>query len=176
MKETKIRAAPKLQFSEEELDVEGLKKPVLQVEKAAAKRDRMKAKLRKEHGPKKKTADAPKPDTPKAVDAAKAVSTATDKPILHRLRFEDDAVTSVPKKPAQGIVKRTVSAEIHKQIAQDEDENTGLQAIHMTEQGGESALHTVQRVRQSKLQHDHSKLVKAEKKLDHANVRYLQKE
>lgn len=54
MKETKIRAAPRLQFSEEELEVEGLKKPVLQVEKAAEKRDRMKARLRKEHGPKKK--------------------------------------------------------------------------------------------------------------------------
>ena len=48
MKETKIRAAPRLQFSEEELEVEGLKKPVLQVEKAAEKRDRMKARLRKE--------------------------------------------------------------------------------------------------------------------------------
>ena len=38
MKETKIRAAPKLQFSEEELETEGLKKPILQVEKAAEKR------------------------------------------------------------------------------------------------------------------------------------------
>ena len=41
MKETKIRAAPRLQFSEEELEIEGLKKPVLQVEKAAEKVEKL---------------------------------------------------------------------------------------------------------------------------------------
>ena len=66
----------------------------------------------------------------------------------------------VTKNPAQSIVKRTVSAEVHKQIAQDEDENTGLQAIHTAEQGGENVLHTVQNMRQSKLQHDHTYLQK----------------
>lgn len=177
MKETKIRAAPKLQFSEEELETEGLKKPILQVEKAAEKRDRMKARLRKEHGPKKKAPDAAKTDTAKAAEPGQTpVSVNGEKPILHRLRFEEDTTLSAPKKPVQGIVKRTVSAEVHKQIAQNEDENTGLQAIHTTEQGGENVLHTVQNMRQSKLQHDHAKLAKAERKLDHANIRYLQKE
>lgn len=176
MKETKIRAAPRLQFSEEELDVEGLKKPILQVEKAAEKRDRMKAKLRKEHEPKKKAADAPKANAPKAADAAKAVSAAAEKPIQHRLRFEDDTLTPAPKKSAQGVIRQTVRSEVHRQIAQDEDENTGLQAVHSTELAGEKLLDTGQQVRHSKLQHDHNRLVKAEKKLDHANVRYLQKE
>ena len=177
MKETKIRAAPRLQFSEEELETEGLKKPILQVEKAAEKRDRMKARLRKEHGPKKKAPDAAKTEIAKAAEPGKTpVSLNGEKPILHRLRFEEDAAMPVPTKPAQGIVKRTVSAEVHKQIAQDEDENTGLQAIHTAEQGGENVLHTVQNMRQSKLKHDHAKLAKAERKLDHANIRYLQKE
>lgn len=177
MKETKIRAAPRLQFSEEELKTEGLKKPILQVEKVAEKRDRMKARLRKEHGPKKKAPDAAKTETAKAAEPGKTPVSATgEKPILHRLRFEEDAKLSAPKKPTQGIVKRTVSAEVHKQIAQDKDENTGLQAIHTAEQSGENVLHTVQNMRQSKLQHDHTKLAKAERKLDHANVRYLQKE
>ena len=177
MKETKIRAAPRLQFSEEELETEGLKKPILQVEKAAEKRDRMKARLRKEHGPKKKAPDAAKTEIAKAAEPGKTpVSLNGEKPILHRLRFEEDAAMPVPTKSAQGIVKRTVSAEVHKQIAQDEDENTGLQAIHTAEQGGENVLHTVQNMRQSKLQHDHAKLAKAERKLDHANIRYLQKE
>lgn len=182
MKETKIRAAPRLQFSEEELEVEGLKKPVLQVEKSAEKKDRMKARLRKEHGPKKREADAPrtdaaKADISKATSAAKQTSpVAAEKPILHRLHFEEDTAMPVPHKPSKGVVKRTVSAEVHKQIAQDEDENTGLQALHTTEQTGESAIQAVQQMRQSKLQHDHSRMVKAEKKLDHANIRYLQKE
>ena len=177
MKETKIRAAPRLQFSEEELETEGLKKSILQVEKAAEKRDRMKARLRKEHGPKKKAPDAAKTDIAKAAEPGQTpVSVNGKKPILHRLRFEEDTTLSAPKKPVQGIVKRTVSAEVHKQIAQNEDENTGLQAIHSAEQGGENVLHTVQNMRQSKLQHDHAKLAKAERKLDHANIRYLQKE
>ena len=77
MKETKIRAAPRLQFSEEELETEGLKKPILQVEKAAEKRDRMKARLRKEHGPKKKAPDAAKTDTAKAAEPGKTPVSAT---------------------------------------------------------------------------------------------------
>ena len=121
MKETKIRAAPRLQFSEEELETEGLKKPILQEEKAAEKRDRMKVRLRKEHGPNKKAPDATKTDTAKAAEPGKTpVSANGEKLILHRLRFEEDAAMPVPKKPAQSIVKRTVSAEVHKQIAQDE--------------------------------------------------------
>ena len=137
----------------------------------------MKARLRKEHGPKKKAPDAAKTEAVKAAEPGKTpVSVNGEKPILHRLRFEEDAAMPVPTKSAQGIVKRTVSAEVHKQIAQDEDENTGLQAIHTAEQGGENVLHTVQNMRQSKLQHDHAKLAKAERKLDHANIRYLQKE
>ncbi len=169
MKESQIRAAPKLKFSEEELDVEGLKKPAQQVEKAAAKRDRMKAKLRKEHGPKKAPAAEAKADAPKAAITA-------EKPIQHRLLFEEATVTTAPKKPMQGTVKQTVRAELHRQIAQDEDENTGLQAVHSTELTGEKVFQTGQQVRQSKLQHDHKRLEKAEKKLDHANIRYLQKE
>ena len=78
MKETKIRAAPRLQFSEEELETEGLKKPILQVEKAAEKRDRMKARLRKEHGPKKKAPDAPKADTAKATSLPQLIEFALE--------------------------------------------------------------------------------------------------
>lgn len=66
--------------------------------------------------------------------------------------------------------------ELHRQIAQDEDENIGLQAIHDTELTGEKAFHTAQQLRQSKLRHDHKRLEKAEKKLNRANIRCLQGE
>ncbi len=176
MKESKIRAAPRLQFSEEELEIEGLKKPALQVDKAAEKRDRMKAKLRKEHGPKKTPAADSKATAPKAADAEKAAAAPVEKPIQKRLLFEEDTPLPIPKKPTQGVVKTTVRAEIHRKVAQDEEENTGLQAVHLAEQTSETMLQTEQEIRHAKLQHDHKRLEKAEKKLDQANIRYLQKE
>ena len=169
MKEEKQPSAPRLQFRDEDQQFPELKKPMQAAESAADKRDRMKARLRHEHGPKKQTA-------PTAPNAAPASSGETAKPAPPRLLFSDDGGVKAPKKHGQGIVKQTVSAEVHRQMVQDEDDNTGLQAVHSTERAGHSTLSTVQHMHQSKLQHDHKRLVRAEKKLDHANIRFLQKE
>ena len=69
-----------------------------------------------------------------------------------RLFFKDENAKAPGKHPP-GIAGKTVSAEVHRQIAQNEEDNTGLQAVHATERTGESALHTVQNMRQSTLQH-----------------------
>ena len=170
MKDSTTPSAPRLIFTDEERRAEELQKPIAQAEKAADKRDRMKARLRQEHGPKR---------TPAAVqsvaDKASAASTQ-ETPAPPRLLFTDETGVKAPGKNGQGIIGKTVSSELHRQIAQDEEDNTGLQALHTTERTSESALHTVQHMRQSALQHDHKKLVQAEKKLDHANIRFLQKE
>ena len=50
MKHTENRAAPRLQFSEEELAAEGLQKPIADVQKAAQKADRAKRRLPKKMG------------------------------------------------------------------------------------------------------------------------------
>ena len=47
MKHTENRAAPRLQFSEEELAADGLQKPIADVQKAAQKADRAKRRLPK---------------------------------------------------------------------------------------------------------------------------------
>lgn len=171
MKEKSMPSAPRLIFTSEERQTAGLEKPIADVEKAAAKRDRMKARLRIEHGPKKKPAASTQPLAGDTGSSAKS-----EKPSAPRLLFTDDDGVKVPGKTSQGIIGKAVSSEVHRQIAQDEDDNTGLQALHTTERTSESALHTVQHMRQSALQHDHKKLAQAEKRLDQANIRFLQQE
>ena len=171
MKEQPSSSAPKLIFTDEDRHTAGLEKPIADAEKAAAKRDRMKARLRLEHRPKKKPAASAQLDAGNVATGEKA-----EKPSAPRLLFSDEAGVKAPGKTGQGIIGKTVSSEVHRQIAQDEEDNTGLQALHTTERTSESALHTVQHMQQSALQHDHKKLVQVEKKLDHANIRFLQKE
>lgn len=154
MEEKKARAAPQLQFSEEERSEEALKKPLPQADKAADRRDRMKARLRREQRARK----APAPE----------------KPPSSRLRFEEN--TPSPPRLAQKMMKQAVSAELHRRMAQDEEENTGFQAVHTAELAGEKLLNAGKQARQSKLRHDHHRLAKAEKKLDRANNRFLQRE
>ena len=170
MKDSTTPSAPRLIFTDEERRAEELQKPIAQAEKAADKRERMKARLRQEHGPKRTTAAVQS-----VAEKASAASTQ-ETPALPRLLFTDEAGVKVPGKTGQGIIGKTVSSELHRQIAQDEDDNTGFQALHTTERTSESALHTVQSMRKSALQHDHNKLAQAEKKLDHANIRFLQRE
>ena len=170
MKDSTTPSAPRLIFTDAERRAEELQKPIAQAEKAADKRDRMKARLRQEHGPKRTTAAVQS-----VADKASAASTQ-ETPAPPRLLFTDETGVKAPGKNGQGIIGKTVSSELHRQITQDEEDNTGLQALHTTERTSESALHTVQHMRQSALQHDHKKLVQAEKKLDHANIRFLQKE
>jgi hypothetical protein len=142
MKEQPSASAPKLIFADEERQTAGLEKSIADAEKAAAKRDRMKARLRMEHGPKKK----PAAGVPSIVPDATA-GEMPEKPAVPRLLFSDEARVKVPGKTGQGIIGKTVSSEVHRQIAQDEEDNTGLQALHATERTSESALHTVQQVR-----------------------------
>ena len=171
MKEQPSSSAPRLIFTEEDRHTAGLEKPITDAEKAAAKRDRMKARLHMEHGPKKKPAAS-------APHAAGAIVTGekAEKLFASRLLFSDEAGVKAPGKAGQGIIGKTVSSEVHRQMAQDEENNTGLQALHAMERTGENTLQMVQQIRQSALQHDHKRMVQAEKKLDHANIRFLQKE
>ncbi len=184
MKETTIRAAPRLQFSDDELTNAELKKPIAQVEKAAAKRDRMKARLRKGRSTKKNDAvkAESKVDTVKttqsthATQAIKPSPLKAEKPLVKRLRFEDDTVVRSPKGNSKGVISQAVRSGVEQRIAEDEKDNTGLQAVHTAERTGEKLLDAGSQLRQSKIRHEHSRLERAENKLNHANVRFLQKE
>jgi len=161
-------SVPRLIFTDEDRQMEELQKPMTQAEKAANKRDRMKARIRQEYELKRKPATTQ--------SATASVGGSDDVPNVPRLLFVDDADVKPPGKIGQNVIVKAFSSEVHRQIAQDEEENTGLRALHTTEQTGERTLHAARQIRQSALQHDHKKLMYVEKKLDRANIHFLQRE
>ena len=63
----------------------------------------------------------------------------------------------LPAKPGQSLLGKTVSGEVHRQVEQNEEDNTGLQAFHTSERLGEGTLHTAQQLRYKSQQHTHKK-------------------
>lgn len=179
MKDSKRKPVPRLRFTEEERSNTEPEKPIAKAERASDKRDAMKARLRKEQTKRRLT-----PDDVRGTSAEKSGSSiqkaddAPGKPLVHRLHFEAEPSPSTTS-PKHGVIRQTagsvVRKELHREISKHEEDNTGLQAAHATEQGGEKAFRTVSHVRRSKLRHDRHQLEKAEKRLDRANVDFLQK-
>lgn len=102
-------------------------------EKEAAKRSRMKVRLQAEHS-KSKTNSKEAPSTP-------------------QLMFKAEAAKEPPVPRHESLLGKAASAELHRQIARDEEDNTGLQALHTTERTGESALHLAGDVQEVRLRH-----------------------
>lgn len=177
MKTHKEKPAPRLLFNEKDRSNAQRDKTI--AERPADKRAAMKTRLRKEQVKRRLT-----PDDARGTFAEKAGSIvqkaddAPGKPPVHRLRFEDESTPSAGF-PKRGVVRQTagsaVRRELHREISKREEDNTGLQAVHATEQAGEKALRTVSYVRRSKLRHDPHQLEKTEKRLDRANIDFLQK-
>lgn len=87
----------------------------------------MKARLRQEHGPKRTIAAVQS-----VADKASAASTQ-ETPAPPRLLFTDETGVKAPGKNGQGIIGKTVSSELHRQIAQDEeDTRTTCREQHWT--------------------------------------------
>ena len=180
MKGSKRKPVPRLRFTEEERSNTEPEKPIAKAERAADKRDAMKARLRKEQTKRRLTLDDIRgTSAEKSGGSIQKADDAPGKPLVHRLHFEDEPSPSAAS-PKHGDIRQTAGAairrELHREIGKHEEDNTGLQAAHATEQGGEKAFRTVSHVRRSKLRHDEHQLEKAEKRLDRANVDFLQKE
>ena len=75
-----------------------------------------------------------------------------------------------------GAAGQTIRRELHKQIEQDEADNTGLQAAHTLERSGETAVHTGSQIRDVQTTRRLKQAVRAEEKVDRANIRFLQKQ
>lgn len=106
-------------------------------EKEAAKHSRTKAQLQAEHS-KNKTSGKEAPSAP-------------------QLLFKEEAPKEPPPQRHESLVGKAISTELHRQIAKDEEDNTGLQALHTTERTGESALHLARNVQEIRLRHQQSK-------------------
>jgi hypothetical protein len=157
MRKPDVRAAPapRLQFTQEELNTPEIKKPLRKAQKAADKRDAAIAKL---------------PQQKKLVRQVSADPT-TGK-LSTRLTFE--STTKPPSKLHHGMSDVT-SAEIH-QIIQNsnEDGNVSVSAADAGIRSVEATNRAVAHVRQTSQLRDHRRADNAERQLDKANVRALQ--
>ena len=230
MKET-VRSAPRLQFTDEELIAEGLKKPIEQVQKATKKATKARQKLSGKMIFDKNTAaeqhtatDQPvtaskseklmqktktqkqraeslrselKPDTPdlpqeevKPISeslltrskAAKGKTTpaktvlkpgdAPQKPT--RLSFEPDLKSPHKGKGTQPVT-RAVSNEVHRAIRENADGDIGAEAADTSLQASETTLRFGDNMHHRHEFRKFRKAERAEKQVDKANIRFLQK-
>ena len=158
MERSDSHSASRLRFSEEELQTKGPKRQDRKMQqKKAQSRKRQKNQTKKpdvrQAG---KRADAPGRETKPEKPAEKgrdpiAKENAKPAPAAQRLQFGE--MPSAKKKGvhpsvqrSSGIslkpVNRVVRTEINQELSKYEDDNTGLQAAHASEQAGFSALHT----------------------------------
>lgn len=147
----------RLRFTEEELEKSQLRKAVKKADKAVEKADKAKEKI---------------PARRKLVSDAEKASVRSEK-----LRF-GKAEISVEQVAKPSKVKRlstkgssiAVSSQVHRQIAQNEDENVSVQSAHQSEELAETAIHTVEHVGYSKKIKAYNKAERLEKRADKANV------
>ena len=230
MKET-VRSAPRLQFTDEELVAEGLKKPIEHVQKATKKankarqklsgkmvleknaasdqhtasdqpdtaskteRTMQKAKLQKERA--ESLRSELKPDTPELPQeevkpisdnlltrskAAKGKTTPT-KTVLKpgdapqkptRLSFEPDLKSPHKGKGTQ-TVTQAISNEVHKALRENADGDIGAEAANTSLQASETTLRFGDNVHHRHELRKFRKAEHAEKQVDKANIRFLQK-
>ena len=154
------KRAPRLQFTKEEQTDPVLKKSVRREQKAAVKADRAQAKVPK------KTALRRQP----------AVDPATGK-VTTRLKFEevDKKKPSKLTHAVRDAPGNAVLMQFHREIRQSEDENVGVEAAHKSEEAAETGGRLVRSAHRSHKLKPYRESVKAEKRLDRANLGYLQK-
>lgn len=147
----------RLQFTDEELENSHVRKAVKKAEKAVEKADKAKAKI---------------PARRKLVSDAEKASVRSEK-----LRFgKADIVVEQVVKPSKGkrVITRgsgvAVSSTVHKQIAQKEEDNVGVQSAHQSEELVETAIYAVDHTGYSKKLKAYSKAERLEKRADRANI------
>lgn len=230
MKET-VRSAPRLQFTDEELIAEGLKKPIEQVQKATKKANKARQKLsgkmvldkntateqhtvseesvaaskpeklmQKAKAPKQRSEslrselkhDAPdlpqeevKPISDNLLTRSKAAKgkTTPAKTVLKpgdapqkptRLSFEPDLKSPHKGKGTQPVT-RAVSNEVHKSLRENADGDIGAEAADTSLQASETTLRFGDNVHHRHELRKFRKAEHAEKQVDKANIRFLQK-
>nr|WP_156989563.1 NlpC/P60 family protein [Caproicibacter fermentans] len=149
-----------MQFTEEEQTDPVLKKFVHREQKAAVKADRAQAKV-----PKKT-----------ALKRQRAVDPATGK-VTTRLKFEEVDKKKPPKftHAVRDAPGNAVLMQFHREIRQSEDENVGVEAAHKSEESAETGGRLAHSAHRSHKLKPYRESAKAEKRLDRANLGYLQK-
>ena len=156
-----MKREPRLQFSDADLAEPKLEKPIKRVKKAAAKADKAQAKIPKKTVVKKERGFDP----------------ATGK-IKTQLRFEEVDKKKPPSKlthAVQDAPANFVLSQVHREVRQSEDDNVGVEAAHKVEQAAESGGRLVQSAHRAHQLKPYRAAIRAEKKLERANLDALQK-
>ena len=156
-----MKREPRLQFSDADLAEPKLEKPIKRVKKAEAKADKAQAKIPKKTVVKKERGFDP----------------ATGK-VKTQLRFEEVDKKKPPSKlthAVQDAPANLVLSQVHREIAQSEDDNVGVEAAHKMEEAVESGGRLVQSAHRAHQLKPYRAAIRAEKKLVQANIDALQK-
>lgn len=156
-----MKREPRLQFSDADLAEPKLENPIKRVKKAAAKADKAQAKIPKKTVVKKERGFDP----------------ATGK-VKTQLRFEEVDKKKPPSKlthAVQDAPANFVLSQVHREVRQSEDDNVGVEAAHKVEQAVESGGRLVQSAHRAHQLKPYRAAIRAEKKLERANLDALQK-
>ena len=156
-----MKREPRLQFSDADLAEPKLEKPIKRVKKAEAKADKAQAKIPKKTVVKKERGFDP----------------ATGK-VKTQLRFEEVDKKKPPSKlthAVQDAPANFVLSQVHREVRQSEDDNVGVEAAHKVEQAMESGGRLVQSANRAHQLKPYRAAIRAEKKLERANLDALQK-
>ena len=156
-----MKREPRLQFSDADLAEPKLEKPIKRVKKAAAKADKAQAKIPKKTVVKKERGFDP----------------ATGK-VKTQLRFEEVDKKKPPSKLTHAVrdaPANFVLSQVHREVRQSEDDNVGVEAAHKIEQAVESGGRLVQSAHRAHQLKPYRAAIRAEKKLERANLDALQK-
>lgn len=156
-----MKKEPRLQFSDADLAEPKLEKPIKRVKKAAARADKAQAKIPKKTVVKKERGFDP----------------ATGK-VKTQLRFEEvdkKKPTSKLTHAVQDAPANFVLSQVHREVRQSEDDNVGVEAAHKVEQTVESGERLVQSAHRAHQLKPYRAAIRAEKKLERANIDALQK-
>ena len=156
-----MKREPRLQFSDADLAEPKLEKPIKRVKKAEAKANKAQAKIPKKTVVKKERGFDP----------------ATGK-VKTQLRFEEVDKKKPPSKlthAVQDAPANLILSQVHREVRQSEDDNVGVEAAHKMEQTVESGGRLVQSAHRAHQLKPYRAAIRAEKKLERANLDALQK-
>ena len=156
-----MKREPRLQFSDADLAEPKLEKPIKRVKKAAARADKAQAKIPKKTVVKKERGFDP----------------ATGK-VKTQLRFEEVDKKKPPSKLTHAVrdaPANFILSQVHREVRQSEDDNVGVEAAHKAEQAVESGGRLVQSAHRAHQLKPYRAAIRAEKKLERANLDALQK-
>ena len=156
-----MKREPRLQFSDADLAEPKLEKPIKRVKKAEGKADKAQTKIPKKTVAKKEHGFDP----------------ATGK-VKTQLRFEEVDKKKPPSKlthAVQDAPANFVLSQVHREVRQSEDDNVGVEAAHKVEQAVESGGRLVQSAHRAHQLKPYRAAIRAEKKLERANLDALQK-